>query len=150
MSNKTLVSVFPSRDEAEAAAERLAASGLDRSGLIIQSDLPQDGGDDGLTGPDYAAPILPGRPVYPAVPLPGAVNPVLGVPRPNQPATAIGEGSAASDRAVARELAHWLASEGDAREYAEQVRAGGALLVARCDEEQLANALGVLGPKAPR
>jgi hypothetical protein len=100
---------------------------------------------------DYAAPILPDRGVLPAVPVAGMAGPVLGTPGTDDLASDIGQASAVSDEAAAREtgdLAAWLASEGvpeaDARSYAERVRAGGTLLLARCDEGQVSQALRVL------
>jgi hypothetical protein len=151
MSKKTVVSVFSRREEAEAAAERLGAHGIDRSDLSVRAEVDADEHAGRLASSDFAAPILPGRGVYPAVPVAGAAGPVLDLPGTDAPAGEVGQTSAASDRAAAAEAADvtsWLVGEGvdekDAEGYAAHVRGGGAILLARCDEAEVATVVRVL------
>jgi hypothetical protein len=151
MSRKTVVSVFSRREEAEAAAERLSAHGIESSDVSVRADGDSAEHAGRLASSDFAAPILPGRGVYPAVPVSGAAGPVLDLPGTDAPASAVGQTSAVSDRAAATEAADvksWLVGEGvdekDAEGYAAHIRGGGAILLARCDEAEVATVVRVL------
>lgn len=153
MTKKIVASLFESADRAKAVARSLEAAGVPREAISLFSDIGPEHAAGG-TGPDYAAPVLPGAPVLPVVPVAGAAGPILGVPGADM---RTGSASSEADRTVASgvgRLADWLADEGidedDARAYADGVRRGGALLAVRCDDSDVDRVVRIVdGDDAP-
>ncbi len=148
MSDKIVASLFESAERASATADRLEAAGIDRNDISLVSDAAPHRYWASSASADYAAPIHPGAPVLPVVPVAGRAAPVLGIPGADvrdEPT------SAEADRAAAEGLGHlaeWLAHEGvdedDAGAFTEGVRRGGALLAVKCGEADVDRVVSII------
>jgi hypothetical protein len=153
MSKKIKSSLFENHEQAEITASRLENAGIGSDHISVTSDTPPHEHRPGSDSARYAAPLLVGVPVYPAVPIAGVTGPRLGIAG-SHARTALT--SADADRTAGTrvsEIAGWLVAEGvdrsDAEAYAEGVRRGGALLTVRCDEAEVDRVVSIADGDRP-